>query len=105
MRQRGPSQLDHYYWLTASLAAHDMQKSACRVVAAIIVCLGAIPPTLMASPVGPQGLPNRALAVSVAICCLVLGALWLRQRWPHPNRIAAVRHGRNRVHRGGIADR
>ena len=54
-----------------------MQKSACRVVAAIILCLGAIPPTLMASSVGPQGLPNQALAVCVAICCLVMGALWL----------------------------
>ena len=82
IRQRWPSQLDHYYWLTASLAAHDRQKSACRVVAAIILCLGAIPPTLMASSVGPQGLSNQALAVSVAICCLVMGALWLRQRWP-----------------------
>jgi diguanylate cyclase (GGDEF)-like protein len=59
-----------------------MQKSACRVVAAIILCLGAIPPTLMASSVGPQGLPNQALAVCVAICCLAMGALWLRQRWP-----------------------
>ena len=34
MRQRWPSKVDHYYWLTAYLAAHDMQKSACRVVAA-----------------------------------------------------------------------
>ena len=68
IRQRGPSKLDHYYWLTASLAAHDMQKSACRVVAAIVLCLGAIPPTLMASSAGPQGLPNRVLAVSAAIC-------------------------------------
>src|SRR6185436_19503733 len=59
-----------------------MQKSACRVVAAIVLCLGAIPPTLMASSAGPQGLPNPALAVSVTICCLVMGALWLRQRWP-----------------------
>ena len=82
IRQRWPSKLDHYYWLTAYLAAHDMQKSACRVVAAIILCLGAIPPTLMASSVGPQGLPNQALAVCVAICCLAMGALWLRQRWP-----------------------
>src|SRR4051812_9036838 len=36
----------------------------------------------MASSVGPQGLPNQALAVSVAICCLAMGALWLRRRWP-----------------------
>src|ERR1700742_2157294 len=82
MRQRWPSQLDHYYWLTASLAAHDMQKSACRVVAAIVLCLGTIPPTLMAISAGPQGLPNRALAVSVAICCLAMGALWVRPRCP-----------------------
>jgi len=36
----------------------------------------------MASSAGPQGLPNQALAVCVAICSLLLGALWLRPRWP-----------------------
>ena len=82
MRQRWPGKVDQYYWMTAYLAARDMQKSACRVVATIILGLGAIPPTLMASPVGPHGLPNQALAVSVTMCCLVMGALWMRQRWP-----------------------
>ena len=39
--------IDHYYWLTAYLAARDMQTAACRVVATTIWCLGALPLTLM----------------------------------------------------------
>ena len=81
-RRRWSRKIDHYYWLTAYLAARDMQTAACRVVATTIWCLGALPLTLMASPLGPHGLRNQALAIAVAVCCAVMGALWLRQRWP-----------------------
>src|ERR1700694_2149901 len=77
-RRRWPRRLDHYDWLTAYFAAREMQKTACRVVAMIILCLGAILLTLMASSVGPHGLRDQVLAVSVALCCLVMGVLWLR---------------------------
>jgi diguanylate cyclase (GGDEF)-like protein len=80
-RRRWSRKIDHY-WLTAYLAARDMQTAACRVVATTIWCLGALPLTLMASPLGPHGLRNQALAIAVAVCCAVMGALWLRRRWP-----------------------
>lgn len=81
-RRRWPRHLDHYYWLTAYLAARDMQTRTCRLVATIILGLGAIPSTLMMSSVGPDGLQNRLLAGVITVCCVVMGALWLRHCWP-----------------------
>lgn len=77
--------LDHYYWLTAFLAARGIQKTTCRVVALAIFGLSAISITLMWSPIGPHGTLNRALAITVTVCCWVIGSLWLRQRWPSAN--------------------
>jgi diguanylate cyclase (GGDEF)-like protein len=73
---------DHYYWLTAFLAARGAQTSTCRVIALMIVGLGAIPLTLIGSPIGPQGQRARILAAIVAACCLVMAVSWLRHRWP-----------------------
>ena len=81
-RRRWPRHLDHYYWLTAYLAARDMQTRTCRLVATIILGLGAIPSTLMMSSVGPDGLQNRLLAGVITVCCVVMGAQWLRHCWP-----------------------
>jgi diguanylate cyclase (GGDEF)-like protein len=81
-RRRWPREADHYYWITAYFAARDMQATLCRVVAASMFSLGVIPLLLMLSPVGPQGLLGRVLAVVVAVCCLVMGLLWLRHSWP-----------------------
>lgn len=81
-RRRGPRRVDHYYWLTAFLSARGMRTRTCRVVAAIIITLGAISVMLLASVGGPQGLLNKILAVVVAVCCLVMGSLWLRRWWP-----------------------
>jgi GGDEF domain-containing protein len=74
--------VDHYYWLTAFLSARGMRTRTCRVVAAIILTLGTIPVTLMATAPGPLGLPDQFLAVAVVVCCLVMGSLWLRRWWP-----------------------
>jgi diguanylate cyclase (GGDEF)-like protein len=74
--------LDHYYWLTAFLAARGLQKTTCRLVALVIFGLSAIPITLIWSPTGPHGLRNQILAVVVAVCCWGMSALWLRGRWP-----------------------
>jgi diguanylate cyclase (GGDEF)-like protein len=81
-RGRWPREADHYYWITAYFAARDMQANLCRVVAASMFSLGVIPLLLMLSSIGPQGLPNRVLAIAVAVCCLAMGVLWLRNRWP-----------------------
>jgi diguanylate cyclase (GGDEF)-like protein len=74
--------LDHYYWLTAFLAARRLQQTTCRLVALGILAMSAISLTLIWSPTGPHGLVNRLLAVAVAVCCWGLAALWLRGRWP-----------------------
>lgn len=79
---RRPRHLDHYYWLTAYLAARDMHTRTCRLIAAMILVLGAIPSALMASSVGPNGLRNQLLAGVVTVCCVMLSALWLRHCWP-----------------------
>lgn len=74
--------LDHYYWLTAFLAARGLQQTTCRLVALVIFGLSAISITLIWSPTGPQGLRNVILAVFVAVCCWGMAAVWLRSRWP-----------------------
>jgi len=73
---------DHYYWLTAFLAARGAQTRTCRVVAVVILAGGAIPSFLMLSPVGPSGAWGRSVATGVAVCCVVMAAVWLRNRWP-----------------------
>lgn len=73
---------DHYYWLTAFLAARGAQARTCRVIAAVIAACGAIPSFLMLSPVGPSGAWGRSVATVVGVCCLVMAAVWLRNRWP-----------------------
>jgi diguanylate cyclase (GGDEF)-like protein len=73
---------DHYYWLTAFLAARGIQQTTCRLVAVVILGLSAVSITLIWSPTGPHGLRNQILAVIVAVCCWGLAGLWLRSRWP-----------------------
>jgi diguanylate cyclase (GGDEF)-like protein len=74
--------LDHYYWLTAFLAARGLQQTTCRLVALVIFGMSAISLTLIWSPTGPQGPVSTSLAVAVAVCCWAMTALWLRGRWP-----------------------
>jgi diguanylate cyclase (GGDEF)-like protein len=74
--------LDHYYWLTAFLAARGLQQTTSRLVAVVIAAMGAISLTLLWSPTGPQGPASRILAVVVAVCCWGMAVLWLRGRWP-----------------------
>ncbi len=74
--------LDHYYWLTAFLAARGLQRTTCRLIALVIFGLGAISITLIWSPTGPHGLRNQILALAVAVCCWGMTFLWLRGRWP-----------------------
>jgi diguanylate cyclase (GGDEF)-like protein len=74
--------LDHYYWLTAFLAARGLQRTTCRVVALVIFGMSAISVTLIWSPTGPRSIVNQVLAVLVALCCWGMTALWLRSRWP-----------------------
>src|SRR4051812_18769184 len=74
--------LDHYYRLTAFLAARGLQKTTCRLIALVIFGLSVISITLIWSPTGPHGLRSQVLAVAVAACCWGMTVLWLRGRWP-----------------------
>lgn len=73
---------DHYYRLTAELAAHDLSRLVCRAIAATTLILGVIPLGLVSSSAGPQGVWGRALAIFVAVTCLVMTVPWLGHRWP-----------------------
>lgn len=73
---------DHYYWLTSYLAARGLQAMTCRLVAATMFGLSAIPLILMFSDAGPSGMVGRGLAVAVSICSAVMAIVWLRPAWP-----------------------
>jgi GGDEF domain-containing protein len=77
--------VDHYYWLTALLASRGVQQLICRVIAAVIFCLGVMPLGLIGSGVSPQHPLDSILAAVVAVCCSVIALGWLRGRWPTRN--------------------
>ncbi len=78
---------DHYYWLTAFLAARGAQKTTCVVVAGMIASAGTMPLFMIASPSGPSGVTGRIVAAVGAVVALAMAAVWLRNRWP--SRIAS----------------
>jgi GGDEF domain-containing protein len=79
---REPRHPDHYYWLTARLAARGARFVTGRVIASVIIGLGLLPVTFMFSVVGSPELPRRLLAAGIAVCCALVGSVWLRERWP-----------------------
>jgi GGDEF domain-containing protein len=73
---------DHYYRLTAQLAAQDLRRPVCRTIAATTLALGIVPLGLIAGSAGPQGTWGRDLAVVVAGLCAVMAIPWLTHQWP-----------------------
>ena len=73
---------DHYYWLTALLAARGAQAITCRLIAVVTAGCGVLSLVLLTSPSGPQGRRDVIIAVGVAVVCLALAGMWLRLRWP-----------------------
>ena len=78
-------QPDHYYWITAILAARGAQAATSRVVMILVVVLGVLPVMMLWSPAGPQHIVARILAVVAALCALLVAAAWIRPRWPTKN--------------------
>ena len=74
--------LDHYYSLTALLAARGAQTLTSRVIAAIIFGLGLLSVLAISSSVTPQWSFGRVLWAAVAAITLLTGLNWLRHRWP-----------------------
>jgi GGDEF domain-containing protein len=86
-RRRKERSRDHYYWLTAFLAARGAQTRTCRVVAAFIAFCGAIPLALAFGSDSAHGTWEEWVAVVGAVAAFVMAASWLRGRWP--SRIAS----------------
>lgn len=78
-------QPDHYYWITASLAAHGFQRSVSRFIALFVLVRGTIPVLMIWSPAGPHGLVGRGLAVLVFVSSLFVAIYWRKSRWPTRN--------------------
>ena len=73
---------DHYYWMTAYLAAQGVQTATCRVVALTTTVMGLVPLAMLTSPVGPQDVLGRSASVFIAVGCLIMAGFWLRPTWP-----------------------
>jgi diguanylate cyclase (GGDEF)-like protein len=73
---------DHYAWLTAFLAARDLQLITCRIVAWIIGSLGVISVlVILASTKTDQ--PNRPIVAGLLFAvCAVMAIIWMRSDWP-----------------------
>ena len=76
-------QPDHYRWLSAYLAAHNLQRFTRYMMAVIVTALGSVPLLMWMSPRGPEGLAFHITAVAVSSSCFVMALMWLT-RWPTP---------------------
>lgn len=75
-------QPDHYYWLTAFLAARGAQRTICRMVAGSLVGFTLVLLVSSASPAGPVGLAGRISTVLIAVCLIGMAVRWWRGGWP-----------------------
>ncbi|WP_237570115.1 diguanylate cyclase domain-containing protein [Mycolicibacterium lacusdiani] len=73
---------DHYYRLTAQLAAQDLRRPVSWTIAVTTVILGVIPVGLISSSAGPHGAWGPPLAIAVAALCSVMAIAWLTHHWP-----------------------
>lgn len=77
-----PRGADPYYWLTSQLSARGAQKSTTRLIAGVILGLGAVPLVIAFSAYGPQGLWRHVIAAVITVSCVAMGLQWLRSGWP-----------------------
>lgn len=71
---------DHYYWLTAFLAARGLQVRTCRLIALTTFALGLTPIILVLGGTDPRR--TWWIALVVTVCCIVNAAVWARPHWP-----------------------
>ncbi|OBF11839.1 GGDEF domain-containing protein [Mycobacterium sp. ACS4331] len=75
-------QADHYHWITALLTARGAQRATSIVVALLVAMLGILPFAMVFSPSGAQGTRDVTIVVAVTVLAFLIGAAWLRARWP-----------------------
>ncbi|WP_234816137.1 GGDEF domain-containing protein [Mycolicibacterium agri] len=71
----------HYRWLTDYLVYRKLGSFARRVIAMVVLAMGAIPFLIMLTPVGANTAIGRAATVALAICTTGMALVWLF-RWP-----------------------
>jgi diguanylate cyclase (GGDEF)-like protein len=81
-------QPDHYRWLSAYLAARNLQRFTRFMMATIIALLGAVPVLMLFSPTGPQSVVARGVSIAITACCALMSLLWL-VKWPTRGQSAA----------------
>jgi diguanylate cyclase (GGDEF)-like protein len=74
-------QPDHYEWLSAYLAARNLQRSTRFMMAGIVFVFGLVPLLILVSDVGRDDVLFRVGAVAIIACCALMAVLWLT-RWP-----------------------
>jgi diguanylate cyclase (GGDEF)-like protein len=82
MRLGNGRNLDHYYSLTAMLAARGAQTLTSRVIAAVLVGLSLLAGLALFSSSASQLSTRRVVWSAVAALALLTGLNWLRRRWP-----------------------
>ena len=75
-------QPDHYFFITASLAAHGLQSGTSRLISALVVTRGLLPVVMLWSPAGPHGRNSQVISVIVAASSAAVALCWQRRRWP-----------------------
>jgi diguanylate cyclase (GGDEF)-like protein len=75
-------QPDHYYWLTAFLAARGAQRSICRVVAWSLIGFALVLLASMGSPAGPAGVTGRIVTAVIVVALIGMAIGWWREGWP-----------------------
>ena len=74
-------QPDHYAWLSAYLAARNLQRFTRYMIACTVFLLGLVPLLTLLSTFGPDDLLFRVIKLAMIACCAVMALLWLA-RWP-----------------------
>jgi diguanylate cyclase (GGDEF)-like protein len=74
-------QPDHYAWLSAYLAARNLQRFTRYMIACTVFLLGLVPLLTLLSTFGPDDLLFRVIKLAIIACCTVMALLWLA-RWP-----------------------
>lgn len=83
-------QPDHYYWLTAFLAARGAQRGTCRLIATTYFGFAGVLIVSLGSPAGPSGPVGVVVAVLLAGCCVAMGVSWRGGRWPTQRQSAVM---------------
>jgi diguanylate cyclase (GGDEF)-like protein len=74
-------QPDHYRWLSGYLGYRNLRGFTRRMMAVVVIALGAAPVLTMWTPIGPKTPGHVIVSVAITVCCIAMAVLWLIG-WP-----------------------